>query len=77
VDKILDSIPFRPQAKIKVHMSKRLPTHADGDGDKILTEDEALSDVELFVESQVTYFGQIYEMQNLRNEVFQMSLSSR
>ena len=42
----------------------------DGNGDKVLSRREVLSDARLFLKSQATFFGKIYRLQNLREEVF-------
>lgn len=44
--------------------------HLDSDGSKNLTLTEVQSDPETFLTSQVTFFGQIYSLQNLRQEIF-------
>ena len=47
----------------------------DKDRDKLLTRKEIMTDPKVFLASQATYFGQIYKVQNLRDEVFQLKKS--
>ncbi|TRY61463.1 hypothetical protein TCAL_01775 [Tigriopus californicus] len=42
----------------------------DSDRNKELTAAEALGNIELFLSSQASYYGDIYKLENLRNEVF-------
>ena len=44
----------------------------DQDDDKILTRKEIMVNPKVFLASQVTYFGQIYKLKNMREEVFQI-----
>ena len=44
--------------------------HLDTDNDKQISKEEAMSKPHLFLKSQVTFFGQIYHLKNLRSEVF-------
>ncbi len=51
-----------------VYLMRRL----DADGDKVLGRREVLEDAGAFLRSQVTFFGKLYRLLNLREEVFQI-----
>jgi len=44
--------------------------HLDTNGDKEISASEASSKPDIFLKSQVTFFGQLYDLKNLRDEVF-------
>ena len=44
----------------------------DADGDKLLTRREVMQDAGIFLRSQATFFGKLYRLLNLREEVFQI-----
>ena len=45
----------------------------DFNKDKVLTREEVLTDPTPFMNSQMTFFNQIYKLENLRAEVFQIT----
>ena len=50
--------------------------HLDKDDDKEISLEEAFAKPDLFLKSQVTFFGQIYQLKNLRSEVFHLPSSN-
>ena len=50
--------------------------HLDTDDDKEISLEEAFAKPDLFLKSQVTFFGQIYQLKNLRSEVFHLPSSN-
>jgi hypothetical protein len=44
----------------------------DVDKSKDLTPEEILKNQDLFLTSQVTFFGQIYQLKDLRSQIFEM-----
>jgi hypothetical protein len=46
--------------------------HLDLNNDKEISASEANSKPNIFLKSQVTFYGQLYELKNLRDEVFQV-----
>ena len=49
-----------------------LMQHLDLNNDKEISASEANSKPNIFLRSQVTFYGQLYELKNLRDEVFQV-----